>query len=127
MRFVFIGTAAGFHFQTTVIYFHLIRDNAMQSVWVALILSPNKRTSASHLKRENIQFKEMKEQRKNLVTLNTNMKTITLKIVNQSLARMLMEKFCLDTNPQGITKIHSITLEEHSCGFVYTKLSISID
>lgn len=69
----------------------------------------------------------MKEQRKNLVTLNTNVKTITLKIVNHSLARMLVEKFCPDTNPQGITKTHRITLEDHSCGFVYTKLSISID
>lgn len=92
-----------------------------------MILSPNKRTSASHLKRENIQFKEMKEQRKNLVTLNTNVKTIALKIANHSLARMLVEKFCSDTNPQGITKIHTITLEKHSCGFVYTKLTISID
>lgn len=81
----------------------------------------------SHLKRENIQFKEMKEQRKNLVTLNTNVKTFTFKIVNHTLARMLVEKFCPDTNPQGPTKIHMITLEEHRCGFVYTKLSISID
>lgn len=69
----------------------------------------------------------MKEQRKNLVSLKTNVKTITLKIVNHSLARMLVEKFCCDTNTKGITKIHRITLEEHSCGGFYTKLPISTD
>lgn len=69
----------------------------------------------------------MKEQRKDLATLNTNVKTFTLKKVNHTLAWMLVEKFCPDTNPQGTTKIHTITLEEHRCGFVYTKLSISID
>lgn len=40
---------------------------------------------------------------------------------------MLVENFCSDTSPQGITEIHRITLEEHSCGFVYSKLSTSID
>lgn len=96
----------------------------MQSVRVALIPSPNKRTSASHLKRENIQFKEMQEQRKSLLTLNTNVRMITLKIVNHCLAGILVEKFCPDTNHKEPQRI---ALEEHSWGVVYIKLFISVD
>lgn len=65
----------------------------------------------------------MREQRKNPVILNTNMKTIALKIVNHSLAGMLVKKFCGDRNSQGITNVHKNTLEDHTCDFVYTKLS----
>lgn len=108
-----------------VIYFQLIRDNALQSVWAALTLSPNERSSVSHLKRKK-KVKEMKEQRKNLCTSNINVKTITLKTVNHSLARMLVEKLCCDWNSQRITNTHKNTLEDHSCGFVYTKLYLDI-
>lgn len=95
----------------------------MQSVRVALIPSPNKRTSASHLERENIQFKEMQEQRKSLLTLNTNVRMITLKIVNHCLAGIPVEKFSPDTNHKEPQRI---ALKEQSWGVVYTKLFISV-
>lgn len=80
----------------------------------------------SHLKRENIQFKEVKEQRKNLVTLNTNIETITSQIVNHSLARMLVEKFCSNTNHKNLLKFTGLLWNNTVVGFFIIKQPILI-
>lgn len=129
MRFVFIGTAAGFHFQTTELSTFIWLETMLcnlscfELLWFSHQI---KEQVPSHLKRENIQFKEVKEQRKNLVTLNPNTKTIASQIVNHSLARMLVEKFCSNTIHKNLLKFIGLLWKNTVVKFFIMKLPISI-